>query len=132
MNEAELVSHLLSRNEALWDLTQWWVSISFAVMVAAYIGAKYLSRILVGFIIFMYAFYSFAVMQRVVQHFSYYDPIENALSVLASSSQLGTVGQAALEHVELGAGVYMPVFLFLAFLTTIGFVIFCKIKVKNG
>ncbi len=132
MNEAELVSHLLSRNEVLWVLIQWWVSISFAIMIAAYIGVKHLTHTLIGLIIFMYAFYSFIMVREVTQHLAFSDPIANDLSELAGTSQLGSVGQAALNQLELGGGILMPVFLLFVYLITNGFVVFCYIKLKQG
>ncbi len=56
MTEAELLSQFGYASSALWDVVQWLVSISFAVMIAAYLGSKRLTLPLISIIIIMYTF----------------------------------------------------------------------------
>ena len=65
MSEADLIDQLLARSEVLWNLNQWWVSVSFAVMLAAYVGAERLSRILVGLMVGLYSLYTITVWEHV-------------------------------------------------------------------
>ena len=132
MSEADLIDQLLARSEVLWNLNQWWVSVSFAVMLAAYVGAERLSRILVGLMVGLYSLYTITVWEHVLSLVSLHSSYMEALSLLADSSQLGVVGQAYLEQQDnRKLSIVFPAFMVVAFLITNGFVFYSYRKYKK-
>lgn len=58
MSEADItyqISEILNR---MWDLQQWWASISFGVLVAAYLVGKHLNGFLITILLLLYSAYS--------------------------------------------------------------------------
>lgn len=58
MTEADItyqISEILNR---LWDLQQWWASVSFGVLVVAYLVGKKMNGILMSILLLLYAVYS--------------------------------------------------------------------------
>lgn len=58
MTEADItyqISEILNR---LWDLQQWWASVSFGVLIVAYLAGEKLSGILVSILLLLYTVYS--------------------------------------------------------------------------
>ena len=98
MSEAELIDQMIARQEIIWNLNQWWVSISLAVMLAAYVTSERLNRILVTLIVVMYSLYTFTLWEHVVALATMSSAYSEALSALAESSQLSTVGYAMIEQ----------------------------------
>ena len=133
MTEAEIISEIGFRSEILWNLTQWWVSICFAVMVASYMGRDHLSRALTGLIVILFSWYTLVVAQGVLEHLQFMGALYDGLSFLQENSQLGIVGQAALEiNPSQQERVGLPYFLFTAFVVTNGFVIFSYLKLRKS
>jgi len=54
MTELELLNQITERGLFAWNLTQWWVSICIAVVVASYFGANRLTKANTFAIITMY------------------------------------------------------------------------------
>ncbi len=133
MDEAEITSQIIYRTEILWNLTQWWVSISLAVIVASYVGAKHLTLALVSLIVFMYIFYSVALAQATGSHVGYLDALYGELVLLAETTDLSLIGQLSIEKTTLGSRMsLLSPFIFVSFFVTIGFVLFAYLRIKRN
>ena len=124
MSEAEIVSEIGNRTELLWVMLQWWVSISFAVMVASFWGAKRLSIGIVAVITFMYTLTTVFIFSSMLNQFGFLAANFDALQALRDSGQLGIVGADYLD--DFGIRLYLqPLFAAFSFLFTVGFVVYC-------
>jgi len=130
MTEAELLSQFRYASSALWDVVQWLVSISFAVMIAAYLGSKRLTLPLISIIIIMYTFTWYFAGESLGRYVDIMDASVQELRFLLESGQLSLIGIAILERSE--AGSLGGIFYFLTLFFTYGFIIYCYINVKNS
>lgn len=131
MNEAEVVTQYWVVNELIWSLLQWWVSISFAVMVAAYLSSKQLTRILISLIIAMYSFYSVIMQQAVVGQLQIMRVLRDELNMLGQVSPLGLTAQTVVDSAGGTIGLLLVFFTITAFTVTNGFVLYCYFKLRK-
>ena len=128
MSESDIIAHLAFRNEMIWSLVQWWVSISFAIVVASYFGANRLSRLLVTVIIALYLLYTLTMCTEFLTQMTYIAAIYKDLTALAESTQTGFIAQSALDRRGGYTGPLVLLTMGVTFLVTIGFVVHCYRK----
>ena len=124
MNEVDLLAALEFRTEMTWNIFQWWVGISTAVMVASYLGADKLTRTAVVLIIGMYAFGSYVYLESLLNNAAYITDVYESLSLLSEETTLSLMGNGTLER---RAGLFTSArayFIGFLFLFTLGFVIY--------
>ena len=136
MSEAEILAELSTRSEIQWGILQWWISISFAVMVASYLGAEKLTKTIVCIIITMYILTSVRAALALGIHNNFLVSLYAALKDLSDSGMLSTAGASALDYRERTTTGF-PAFItavwpLLSFFFTIGFTIFCYKYVKKA
>lgn len=128
MSEAEIIGELGSRTEIYWNLIQWFVSISFAVMVAAYWGANKLSLKIVAAIFGLYILTFITAASSILTQIGYIGDLYEALRLLNESNQLSVVGTGALQRQGNNLGsILQPLWGGVSFVFTIGFVVYCYI-----
>ncbi len=125
MNEAEILIELGFRTNTIWDLLQWWVSISFALMAAAYIGASKLSRLVVVALLSMYVFTLMAVGSAMGSNQQFNIAAIESLVSLSETTQLTPLGLHALGSIGGRDSVFFNLLLGLSFVFTVGVVIYC-------
>ena len=126
MSEAEIISELGFRAEVSWNLLQWWVSISFAVMVAAFWGSRRLTNGIVAVIIGLYSMSTVMVFLSISNQGNVIYDLNAALRVLSDSGELSVVGLGALSRLGQDLGtVLRPFWVGFSFFFTIGFVFYC-------
>jgi len=132
MTEAEVLAEISTRTEAIWSLLQWWVSLSFAVMVGAYWGAQ---RLTVGITILICSLYSLStlVVFSGMTNFSLAvrDGIET-LRILSLDPGLSPIGEGALGRQSSLVVVFTQVWVVASFLFTNAFVIYCYKRVREA
>ena len=133
MSEAEIISELGFRAELNWNLLQWWVSVSFAAMMAAYFGSQKLTKPIVALIIGIYFLTTVRVILAVGNHGFYIQDLYMALQSLSDLGEMSAVGAGALDRsVENSVqGWFGPIWVVLSFVFTNGFVIYCYKFVKK-
>ena len=133
MSEAEIISELGFRTEAQWNLLQWWVSVSFAVMMAAYIGSEKLTKQIIALIVVMYLFTTLRILLVLGNHSAYILDMYTALQTLSESGGLSAVGAGALERRagESPSILIGNIWFLFSFIFTIGFVLYCYKYVKK-
>ncbi|MBL4572082.1 MAG: hypothetical protein JKY86_03290 [Gammaproteobacteria bacterium] len=134
MSEIDVIEHIGYRGERLWFFLQWWSSISFAVMAAAFLGSRKLNRVIATIIVSMYTLATATIMQGVSNQSSWVDSGYAQLQRMASSGELSLVGMAALERQEnlpLPAEYITQFFAGAGFLFTVGFVVYCHRKLND-
>ncbi|NKB32428.1 MAG: hypothetical protein GKR91_04955 [Pseudomonadales bacterium] len=132
MSEAELISTLIESNSLMWTILQWWVSFSFAVMVAAYVGAERLTRRLIAIICGMYFIAWLAVASNLIVLSEQNGAIFQELDILREADQLSLVGLSRLDSAEGLFGVPTAMLFLLSIFFTYGFVLYCYKSAKRG
>jgi len=125
MSEADLMVEIGFRTNNIWSLLQWWVSISFALMAAAYIGAKHLSFGLVATILSLYVLTFITTVQAMMTNQQIHAAAIEALSALSETTPLTRLGQHALGTLGGSDSTFFNLLLFLSLFFTIGVVIYC-------
>jgi hypothetical protein len=132
MTEAELIAEFGLNLERAWGMIQWWTSITFAVLLAAHLGMKYLNIVIVSIIILLYSLLSFLVAQV---FFSY---MQSAFASIGSLSDLSEqVDLSGLSAHLLGPNsgllaMTLWVTVLVTFLTTIFYVVFSYRKSRDS
>ncbi len=130
MTEVELLELISTRGERIWSLVEWWSSVSFAVMAAAYLGSGKLNRTIISLITIMYTVVFLATIQALGNQFDFVATAYEQLADIAASESLGIVSNAALER-QGSRYPIEPVLLFGGYFFTIGFMIYCYKKLRG-
>lgn len=133
MSEAEILAELSSRVELSLISIHWWVSISFAVMLATYWGASRLTKGVVGIIIGMYTIATTVSFNAIANTRLMIQGSYDSLRVLSESTQLSPLGLTALE-ISARDSFTRPLvggFMVIAFLFTISFVVYSYKYIKE-
>ena len=131
MSEVDLLAALEFRTEMTWNIFQWWVGISTAVMVASYLGADKLTKPVVALIVGMYTFGSYVYLESLLNNAAYIADVYESLSLISQETALSIMGNGVLER---QAGVFTSArayFIGLLFLFTHGFVIYSYIFIRT-
>jgi len=133
MSEAEIISELGFRAEMTWNITQWWVSICFAVMVATYLGSRKLTKPIVALIIGLYALTTARALLALSVHTAYVFDLYEALRILSETEQLTVVGTGALERQDSPVQSFLsPLWLAGSMIFTVSFVVYCYRHVRES
>jgi hypothetical protein len=112
MTEAELIFQIAELIDRLWNLQQWWASISFGVLIVAHIGSNQLNIFLVAVILFLYTIYSVFMLDLLGHNFDIYIAFVADLQRMSDSGIELTSGAVAnIVQPELGYSVAPAVFL---------------------
>jgi hypothetical protein len=124
MSEIDVLTHLAYRGEMDWNLVQWWIGISFGLMIGSFVGSEHLTKGLTALSIFLYFIYSAASLQEIFNQAGYIQATYETLELLAASSGLTPIGHVALENGRSNSISLMPVLCLMGFLATVGFVMY--------
>jgi hypothetical protein len=58
LSESELIEHLFNLYDRYWTIVQWWSSISFSLIIVAYLAADRLSKVIVATLLGLYTLYT--------------------------------------------------------------------------
>lgn len=104
MIEADItyqISEILNR---LWDLQQWWASVSFGVLVVAYLVGKKMGGILVCILLLLYTIYSVYMWDLLGMNVKVFLAYTSDLQKLSDSGvELSAGAKAYLLPARLGA-----------------------------
>ncbi|MFT7470557.1 MAG: hypothetical protein ACI8XU_000447 [Kiritimatiellia bacterium] len=124
MREAEILVEIGFRTDTIWVLLQWWVSISFALMAAAYIGASKLTGLVVAVLLSMYALTFMTTGSAMVSNQGFNTAAIESLSVLSETMQLSPLGLHALESLDGRDSVLFRLLFWVSFFFTNGIVLY--------
>lgn len=128
MTEIEIIEHIALRAQINWSIIQWWISASFGVMIASFVGSEHLTKWLAALSVSLYTLYSAASLSAIFNHNDYIFGAYRALETLAENSELTPLGIVALENSASPAIPFMPALCLAGFLCTIGFVVYCLVN----
>lgn len=104
MNEADItyqISEILNR---MWDLQQWWASVSFGVLVVAYLVGRKLNGILLCILLLLYTVYSVYMWDLLGVNVNVFLAYVEDLQTLSDSGvELSSGAKAYLLPTEIGA-----------------------------
>lgn len=131
MSEAELVMEFGASTALMWSNLQWWVSFSFAVMVAAYVGAQRLTKRLIAIIFGMYFIAWLAVLGSMIAQTDLNVALRQEMGILRDAGELSLVGISRLESTGMTVGLSAPLLFISSIVFTYGFVMFCYTRIKK-
>ena len=126
MTELDLVTHISSRGDMMWNIVQWWISVSFGLMIASYIASEHLTKGLATLSISMYSLYSVTSVDSIIRHSDSITAGYQTLELLAAESPLTPLALGRLDGTA--SQPLMPFLCIAGFLVTNGFVIYCLVK----
>ena len=123
MNEVELITEIGIRTQYIWSTGQWWMSICFAMIVAAHVGTEHLTRLITIWVLALFSIGSLQVLLAMANNQNYINAMYQSLEALERTAELGPVAQVALENSR-AIGIPPGWFVFpLLYISTIAFVI---------
>ena len=131
MTEADLtyqISEILNR---LWDLQQWWASVSFGVLVVAYLVGKQMSGILVCILLLLYTAYSVYMWDLMGVNVNVFYAYVGDLQKLSDSGVKLSAG--TIEYLlppKLGA-ILAPIALIGTFISVVGYTLYVFFRREN-
>jgi hypothetical protein len=137
MTEADLLEQLNSTGAFLWSLMQYWTSISFGILIGAYLAAQRINAYFLGAFILVYVVFTAQIAGLMTLQIETIRGIIVDLRAIEDSAVgLSSTAMAVLEHSPLANDSVIGQFLRLAmfvgmFLITISYPIYCKLK-PNG
>ena len=100
MTEAEIVAELSTRTELLWNLVQWWASISIALIAVSHVASERINGVILVVLLACYTLYSYTISTALAGQSSYITAIAVALRDLSEQSTLGPIGANALDDLR--------------------------------
>jgi len=122
MTEADLLVEFATRTDRIWDITQWWASVTFGVLLAAHVGANSLNKPLVVIILSLFTLFTAWVAQIVWANVVGVGAVKLALNDI--SRDLGPVGRLVLEDSGADRGITMALAVTLTYIATIFYILY--------
>ena len=127
MTEAELLVEYATRVDRVWDIIQWWASVTFAVLLAAHVGARSLNKPIVFIVLLLYTLFSTFIAQILWVNLLSQVAIREALAI---QNELSLVGSTILQNQSAALGISMFLTLTLTYLCTMFYVVYCYRKAR--
>ena len=125
MNEFELIELVNSRSEMMWGLIEFWVSVSFAAIVAVHYSSNRINGALATIVAILYTAFSLMVFTSMGAHSDNQSAAYELLEALETKESLTALGEQALEYSRNVRAQRIYAFTFLAiYLGTIGYVVY--------
>ena len=131
MSEVEVLNLITLRIDMNWSIIQWWIGITFTLVIASYVGMEHLTKILTSVAIILYTFCTLIFAQSVLNNIDQIISGFATLDLLSKSTDLSPMGQAALDEYRNPELPLVPIFLVCCFVAANGFVLYCRsIKIR--
>ncbi len=127
VSEAELMAEYALRVDRVWDITQWWASVTFGVLLAAHVGASTLNKLIVGIMLLLYTLFTVLAFQIIYTNGD--AQVAANLALRAMENDLSIVGKRQVATTGTDIVLTMSVTWLLTFVSTVVYVIYCY---KNG
>lgn len=112
----------------MWVFVQWWASISFAVMTAAYLGRAKLSAVVAAVMVIMFTLSTLAIMNGVSNQVVWIDAAYGQLAQIGQNNELSHIAKTAIAHrannVHAGS-ILNYAFFITSYVFTLGFILYC-------
>jgi hypothetical protein len=134
MTEADLLEQLNSTGAFLWSLVQYWTSVSFGILIGAYLAAKRINAYFLGAFILVYVVFTAQITGLMTLQIETIRGIIIDLRAIEDSAVgLSNTAMAVLEHSPVANDTAISQFLRLAmfvgmFFITVSYPIYCKLK----
>lgn len=122
MTEADLLVEFATRTDRIWDITQWWASVTFGVLLAAHVGVNSLNKLIIFIILLLFTLFTVWVAQIVWANLVGVGAVKLALNDI--SSALSPVGKLVLEDSGVNRGITMIVAVSLTYLATVFYILY--------
>tara|TARA_B100001540_G_scaffold12936_1_gene11377 strand:- start:3319 stop:3711 length:393 start_codon:yes stop_codon:yes gene_type:complete len=125
MTEAELLAEYALRIDRVWSMAQWWASVTFAVLLAAHLGARTLNKPIVSIMIALYTVFTAFVSLTI------YANSENILAIKSSLLALEELTILGARMAGEGGAGYLSLLWFailsFTYLATVYYTLYCYI-----
>jgi hypothetical protein len=123
VTEAELLVEFGSIVDRIWNILQWWASITFAVLLASHVGASSLNKPIVAIMLLLYTLFSLYAGEIVLTNTEMQNAIRAALELQRDS--LSTLGQSVLIYDETALKIIGSATILTTYISTILYVLYC-------
>ena len=132
MNEIEILDQLFNIYDRYWFIVQWWVSVSFALLVLAYFAVERIGIVLLSTVLLLYGFFTAWVFSYLLYNIDMGTSFVVDLGNLHSSGNLETEGaKTALESPFLVYGSFLDVIALPAtFVGVVSYLVYAYIHAK--
>jgi hypothetical protein len=134
VTEADLLEQLNSTGEFLWSLVQYWTSVSFGILIGAYLAAKRINAYFLGAFILVYVVFTAQITGLMTLQIETIKGIIIDLRAIEDSAVgLSNTAMAVLEYSPMANDTTLAQFFRLGmfvgmFLITVSYPIYCKLK----
>ena len=125
MTEIELIELVNGRSEMMWGLIEFWVSVSFAAIIAVHYSNNRINGPLATVVLILYTSFTLMVFASMGAHGDVQSGAYELLAVLEEKGDLSVIGEKVMDYSRdlRSQRTYAFTFL-LIYLGTIGYVIF--------
>lgn len=133
MSEAEIMEQIFSIYDRYWVIVQWWASISFGLIMIAYLAADKLNGYILATVLVLYSVYSAWVFMLLVYNVDVAYGLAEDLASLQAAGKLETKGaQVILENPFVDYGTRLSLLALPAtFLACIGYLLYAYFQSRS-
>ncbi len=108
MSEADLLEQISARSDSIWTLVQFWISLSFAAIVAIHYSSKQLSGLLIATLLLLYTGYSLTILRSLATHSDSQGAAWSMMVEMESAGTLSPLGSQSLESSRKPGRIMLP------------------------
>ena len=116
MTEPEILEAISARSDSIWTLVQFWISLSFAAILAIHYTNKELGKVLIVTLLVLYTGYSLAILRSLSNHSDVQQAAWSMMAKLEKEQRLSPIGQQSLDGSREAGRLLLP----LVVVTTYG------------
>ena len=131
MSEVEIMEEFAIRGDRIWSVLQWWASVTFAVLLAAHVGASSLNRVVVTIMLGIYSMFTVLIAQIILANFLAGAAVAAALRKVAETTTLSPIGQNVLDDDPTIRATTMVLVMVITFSATIFYAIYSYRKGRD-
>jgi hypothetical protein len=125
MSELELIELVSGASERIWGLIEFWVSVSFAAIVAVHYSSNRVNGALASIVTILYTAFTLMVFTSMGAHSDNQTAAYELLAVLEAKENLTAIGEQTLEYSRSERVQKIYAFTFMAtYFGTVGYVVY--------
>ena len=133
MTDLEVIYQLSEVYNRVWNMSQWWASISFMIIAISHFTSHKLNKFLVGIILILYMAFSIWLYRFSTYNVSIIFGLLQDLQNLIDSGV--PLSQGAIRYLAVKEDWITPIFINIAqagtFIATISYVIYCQLDISK-
>lgn len=132
MSEADIIYQISEVLNRMWDLQQWWASVSFGVLVAAYLVGKHLNGFLISILLLLYSVYSLYMWELLGTNADVYVAFVDDLQGISESGVTLSSGASTYLSPPTMSYFLVPIVLIGTYMSVISYTIYVFCHTKNN